>query len=138
MGAIMTQLRITAMDHIVLNVTDIERSLAFYINVIGLKGERVDQFRRGEVGFPSVRISESTLIDLMKVDAPPLTEGAPRNLNHYCMVAESLDLPALVEMLQRNDVPVLRGPVSRWGARGQAMSVYLLDPDGNEIEIRCY
>jgi catechol 2,3-dioxygenase-like lactoylglutathione lyase family enzyme len=28
--------------------------------------------------------------------------------------------------------------VSRWGARGQAMSVYFLDPDGNEIEVRCY
>jgi catechol 2,3-dioxygenase-like lactoylglutathione lyase family enzyme len=134
----MTQLRITAMDHIVLNVSDIDRSLAFYINVLGLKGERVDQFRRGEVGFPSVRISDTTLIDLTKVEPPPVGEGSGRNLNHYCMVAESLDLTALVEMLQRNDVLVLRGPVSRWGARGQAMSVYLLDPDGNEIEIRCY
>src|SRR5712692_7846073 len=105
----MTQLRITAMDHIVLNVSDIDRSLAFYINVLGLKGERVDQFRRGEVGFPSVRISDTTLIDLMKVETPPLTEGASRNLNHYCMVAESLDLTALVEMLHLNDVPVLRG-----------------------------
>ena len=48
------------------------------------------------------------------------------------------DLEAFIEGLKAKEVPVLRGPVSRWGARGQAMSVYFLDPDGNEIEVRCY
>jgi catechol 2,3-dioxygenase-like lactoylglutathione lyase family enzyme len=40
--------------------------------------------------------------------------------------------------LQANQIAIREGPVSRWGARGQATSVYFLDPDGNEIEIRHY
>ena len=49
--------KINAMDHIVLNVPDIDRSLAFYMDVLGLEPERLDKFRRGEAPFPSVRIS---------------------------------------------------------------------------------
>ena len=134
----MKDLQITGMDHIVLNVADIDRSLGFYTDVLGLKPERVEQFQRGEVGFPSVRINEGTLIDLMKMSGPVVNEGIAHNLNHFCLVAEGVDLEALIESLKTKDVPVLRGPVSRWGARGQAMSVYFLDPDGNEIEVRCY
>src|SRR5262245_21931229 len=102
----MAELKISAMDHIVLNVVDIERSLAFYTDVLGLGPERVEAFRRGEVGFPSVRISESTLIDLMRVDASTVREGVAHNLNHFCLVAEDLDLNGLVEMLKAKDVPV--------------------------------
>ena len=132
-----TSLRIIAMDHIVLNVGDVQRSLAFYCDVLGLKPERVDEFRGGKVGFPSVRINEGTLIDLTaSANGSPAREQ--RNLNHFCMVAETTDLDSLIAMLKARNVEVLRGPVSRWGARGQAMSVYLHDPDGNEIEIRCY
>src|SRR5439155_12017769 len=71
----MADLQITGMDHIVLNVADIDRSLGFYTDVLGLKPERVEQFKKGEVGFPSVRISEGTLIDLMEMNGPVLNEG---------------------------------------------------------------
>ena len=50
----MAAITVTELDHIVLNVFDVERSLAFYIDVLGLQGERVAEFRAGKVGFPSV------------------------------------------------------------------------------------
>ena len=34
--------KIKAMDHIVLNVPDVDRSLAFYVDVLGLEPERLD------------------------------------------------------------------------------------------------
>jgi catechol 2,3-dioxygenase-like lactoylglutathione lyase family enzyme len=132
----MQPLRITAMDHIVLNTTDVERLLSFYTDVLGLPGERVAEFRRGEVGFPSVRISADTLIDLQRTQEPP-AEGA-RNLNHFCLVADDVDFAALVPSLKEQGVTVLQEPVSRWGAHGRAMSIYILDPDGNQVEIRSY
>ncbi len=49
----MKSIKITELDHIVLNVRDIDRSLAFYTQVLGLKGERVQQFKEGKIGFPS-------------------------------------------------------------------------------------
>src|SRR5262245_21303021 len=133
----MKGLRVTAMDHIVLNVHDIDRSLDFYTNVLGLSGERIEEFRRGEVGFPSVRINEGTLIDLM-VDPGADPEATQRNLNHFCLVAAQTDLAVVAGGLRDAGVTVTRDPVSRWGARGRATSIYLLDPDGNEVEIRCY
>jgi len=138
----MDSIKITELDHIVLNVRDIDRSLAFYTGVLGLKGERVQEFKEGKVGFPSVRINEHTIIDLfplknagVKKDSAVKTE---RNLNHFCLVAGKEDFSGIVGYLKGHDVSIRQGPISRWGARGRANSVYFLDPDGNEIEIRCY
>ncbi|MGH7845050.1 MAG: VOC family protein [Candidatus Binatia bacterium] len=138
----MMPLKIYEMDHIVLNVTDIDRSLNFYTEVLGLTGERIDEFKAGKVGFPSVRINQDTLIDLSRKENPAAhsstTDKTEGNLNHFCLVTETVDLSKVIEYLKGQGVQIRTGPVSRWGARGRATSVYILDPDGNEIEIRCY
>jgi catechol 2,3-dioxygenase-like lactoylglutathione lyase family enzyme len=134
----MADIRITEMDHIVLNVRDVEASLAFYVGVLGLKGERVEEFRRGEVGFPSVRVNADTIIDLSTIKNAANELATITNLAHYCLVADPTDLAALAEQLRAQGVSVRQGPVPRWGARGRATSIYIADPDGNEIEIRCY
>lgn len=137
----MGKIKIIELDHIVLNVGDIDRSLTFHTEVLGLKGERVDEFRSGKVSFPSVRINDQTIIDLFprKDGAAKLTaEKANGNLNHFCLVVGAEDFSGIVSYLGENHVAILQGPVSRWGAQGRATSVYFLDPDGNEVEIRCY
>jgi catechol 2,3-dioxygenase-like lactoylglutathione lyase family enzyme len=138
----MRAIKITELDHIVLNVGDIDRSLAFYTGVLGLEGERVEEFREKKIGFPSVRINEHTIIDLFpskKGTAPGESrEKLEGNLNHFCLVVEKKDFEGIVDYLKGHSVSVRQGPISRWGARGRAMSVYFLDPDGNEVEIRCY
>jgi len=137
----MGKFKISALDHIVLNVGDIDRALQFYTGVLGLAGERVEQFKAGKVGFPSVRINEATIIDLFprkNSAARSVSEKVDGNLNHVCLVVDAGDFPGVIEDLQANQIAIREGPVSRWGARGQATSVYFLDPDGNEIEIRCY
>ena len=135
----MSELLIREMDHIVLSVADIERSLAFYSGVLGLQGERVEEYRTGKVGFPSVRINGETIIDLMTGTQPQTAPGekANGNLNHYCLVAEGT-LEEVMAHLAAHEVPIRTGPASRWGARGRGDSVYILDPDGNEVELRCY
>jgi len=134
--------KISELDHIVLNVSDIERSLQFYTGVMGLKVERLDEFRTGKAGFPSVRINADTIIDLFPVEGQQERqmdgEKAAGNLNHFCMVTDKEDFAGIVDYLKENGIIIREGPISRWGARGKATSVYFLDPDGNEIEIRCY
>jgi catechol 2,3-dioxygenase-like lactoylglutathione lyase family enzyme len=128
---------IKGIDHIVLPVADIDRALAFYHGVLGLPVEREAEFRAGEIGFPSVRIHDHFVIDLF----PRKPGAAPpdgRNLDHFCMVTDAEDLGPIVTELARHGIPIARGPVERWGAQGMAMSVYLHDPDGNEVEIRTY
>ena len=137
----MGKIKITGLDHIVLNVADLERSLHFYSEVLGLEGERIDEFRAGKVSFPSVRINGQTIIDLFPRKGS-VTESATakdnRNLNHFCLVVGAEDFSGVVDYLSANHVKVHQGPVSRWGAQGRATSVYFSDPDGNEVEIRTY
>ena len=131
----MKPIKVTELDHIVLSVKDIDQSLDFYANVLGLKIERLEEFRAGKTGFPSVRINDDTIIDLF-----PAKEAVnrPGNLNHFCLVVVQDDFAGIVDYLKGHRVEILNGPISRWGARGRATSVYFHDPDGNEIEIRSY
>ena len=139
----MDRIRVTELDHIVLNVGDINRSLKFYTEDLGLQPERLEEFKSGKVGFPSVRINDDTIIDLFPIkDAGPEarqpSEKNNRNLNHFCLVVGREDFSGIVNYLTQRQISIREGPVSRWGARGRATSVYFFDPDGNEIEIRCY
>jgi catechol 2,3-dioxygenase-like lactoylglutathione lyase family enzyme len=122
-------MRVTAFDHLVLNVSDVERALGFYGGPLGLGIERVEEWRAGTVPFPSVRVSPSTVIDLVQ---RPRGES---NVDHICLVVEPLDWQ---EVLDSGEFTVLEGPVPRWGARGRAQSVYVRDPDGNTVELRWY
>ena len=132
--------KIKAMDHIVLNVPDINRSLAFYMDVLGLEPERLDEFRRGEVRFPSVRISADTVIDLFPMKPEEALGNGPglQNLNHFTMVVGAADFERFQKHLAEHGVTIEEGPSRRWGARGYGQSVYFRDPDDNRIEVRCY
>ncbi|HVN51600.1 MAG TPA: VOC family protein [Acidimicrobiales bacterium] len=121
--------QVTGLDHLVLDVADVERSLAWYTDVLGLEPMRVDEWRRGEILFPSVRVDTSTIIDLL-----PL-ESTGENVNHFCLVVETIDFDA---MAASGEVEVVDGPGVRFGARGDATSLYVRDPDGNTVELRHY
>ncbi|QLJ00415.1 VOC family protein [Streptomyces sp. NEAU-sy36] len=122
-------MRVKDFDHLVLNVADVERALAFYTGPLGLAGERVEEWRAGKVPFPSVRISGTTVIDLVE---RPRGES---NVDHICLVVDPLDWQ---EVVASGTFDVVEGPVPRWGARGSAESVYVRDPDGNTVELRWY
>jgi catechol 2,3-dioxygenase-like lactoylglutathione lyase family enzyme len=120
---------VTGLDHIVLDVADVERALAFYVDQLGLEPMRVDEWRAGQILFPSVRIDAGTIIDLLA--------GAPtgENLDHLCLVIEPTDLDALAAS---GRFEVVDGPATRFGARGNGTSLYIRDPDGNTVELRHY
>jgi catechol 2,3-dioxygenase-like lactoylglutathione lyase family enzyme len=123
------RLRVVGLDHVVLNVADVERSRAFYCDELGLAPERVDEWRRGEIFFPSVRVDATTIIDLLAV---PRTG---ENADHVCLVVEPVDLEAVKSS---GRFEVVDGPATRFGARGDGTSLYVKDPDGNTVELRYY
>jgi catechol 2,3-dioxygenase-like lactoylglutathione lyase family enzyme len=129
---------IEAFDHIVLAVADVERSVAFYRDVLGLPVERYEAWRAGQVPFPSVRVTPATLIDIIPGLSADDRAGRVPNLNHFCMVVAGASLEPVVEHLTAHGVRVTTGPAKRWGARGDGVSVYFRDPDDNEIELRTY
>ncbi len=134
-------------DHVVLWVSNQERSLDFFVNVVGLEPVRAREFAEGSVGFPSVRLSEMSILDLMdKNKAPSVREftgggdetgGSP--VNHVCLSMDESEYAALrIRLVEYGHEPKPGGAKS-FGARGRAEeSAYFQDPDGNILEMRHY
>ena len=120
-------MKVVGFDHVVLNTEHAEALLAFYCDELGLEPVRVDEWRRGEVLFPSVRVTPHTIIDLF----PAARTG--ENVNHVCLVIEPDDLDAIAARF-----PDAQRADGLFGAQGFASSVYIHDPDGNTVELRYY
>jgi catechol 2,3-dioxygenase-like lactoylglutathione lyase family enzyme len=119
--------KVVGFDHVVVNTSNTEALLAFYCDELGLEPVRVDEWRKGEVLFPSVRVTPETLIDLFPA------ERSGENMNHFCLVIEPTELDALAARF-----PGARRADGLFGAQGYASSLYVQDPDGNTIELRFY
>lgn len=134
-------------DHVVLWVESEKRSLEFYVDVLGLTPLRVQDFEQGRVIFPSVRVNETTILDLMnRKKLSAIREftgdggesgGAP--INHICFSVDAARYASLTARLEEHGVSLAPGPEKPFGALGTAKrSVYFSDPDGNILEIRHY
>ncbi|MCP1659152.1 VOC family protein [Neisseria perflava] len=125
-------MQISHIDHIVLTVADIERSIAFYTQVLGFQEEtfgngrkalkfgcqKINLHQKGREFEPKAAQPTCGAIDLCLISATPLAEVAAE--------------------LQANNIPVIEGIVGRTGAEGAIRSLYIRDPDGNLIEISEY
>ena len=130
--------KITEMDHIVLRVKDVETSLKFYTETLGLKPERIEEWRAGKIRFPSARINADTIIDLFASDQEPIDKDGVKNQDHYCMVIEKTDMEELKSKFEAMGVGIQAGPGQRWGSHGDGTSLYIYDPDDNVVELRHY
>ncbi|MDA1257239.1 MAG: VOC family protein [Chloroflexi bacterium] len=133
------EFQIRDLDHIVLRVKDIERALEFYTGVLGLGPHRVDEFRAGDVPFPCARVNDRTIIDLLPwPDEEPVGDGH-RNLDHFCLAVDGVDMDEFSEYLASRGVEIDHDRTGRRsGAKGMADSIYVRDPDRNVIELRRY
>ncbi|WKE66977.1 VOC family protein [Gallaecimonas kandeliae] len=122
----------THLDHLILRVKDASKSVEFYTQVVGFSHEGV------AAPFELIRVSEHLTLDLL--------EEAPKDLVH---LAFSLDRDAFIRLHQRllsgkipfgSDVFDRNGLIgtNHYGARGLAQAFYFYDPDGHNLEARCY
>lgn len=119
-------LRVTGLDHVVLRVADMDRAIAFYEQVLGLNVER----RLPEIGLVQLRAG-AAMIDLV----PRTGEDGGRNMDHFAVRIERMDMPALSAHLRANGIDP--GEVRRrYGAEGYGSSIYITDPDGNTVELK--
>ena len=130
--------KITEMDHIVLRVKDVETSLRFYCETLGMQPERIEQWRAGEVRFPSASLNADTIIDFFGSDQDPIGRDGAKNQDHFCMVIEPTDMEALKASFEAMGVDIQAGPGKRWGSHGDGISLYVYDPDDNVVELRHY
>ena len=135
-------------DHIVLWVEDARRALDFYTTVVGLAGVRSDEFLAGSAPFPSVRVSDGSILDLTPAmvaqfashftgETKPTAAGKP--INHVCLAMSRDEFEGLAARLATANVPTHRVGETSFGARGSSKHwFYFQDPDGNVLEARHY
>jgi catechol 2,3-dioxygenase-like lactoylglutathione lyase family enzyme len=124
---------IHGIDHIVLRVRALPRSLAFYCDLLGCTVER----QQPELGLTQQRAG-SSLIDLVTLDGPlgaGEPPGAGRNLEHFCLTVAPFDETTLITWLTARGIAAGE-PASRYGAEGEGRSFYIEDPDGNRVELK--
>jgi len=129
-------INIRAIDHVVLRVIDLPSMVRFYADVLGCRLERGP----GDLGLAQMRAGAS-LIDLIDSSGPlgkqtgaPPDHDAP-NMDHFCLQVEPWDNDAIRSHLEACDVE-LSETVSRYGALGAGPSIYIKDPEGNNIELK--
>lgn len=125
-------MRIDRIDHLVLTVMDIERTVAFYVEVLGMTEQK---FGSGRVAL-SLGASKINLHQRGREFEPKAAAPTVGSADLCLIVAEPLDV--LVAQLAAQGVLVEEGPVERTGAQGPIVSVYIRDPDGNLIELSNY
>lgn len=124
------------LDHLVLRVSDVDRSIAFYAEVLGCPVER----RIDELGLVQLRAGDS-LIDLVDVASPLGKSGGgaadpqARNVDHFALRLARFDESAIREHLARLGVEA-GDTGTRYGADGFGPSIYIRDPDGNTVELK--
>lgn len=127
---------IARIDHVVLRVASIDRALAFYRDMLGLKVER----EVADLGLWQLRAG-SALIDLVSVTGSLGAQGGEppgrfgRNVDHVCLRIEPFDPEGLSRHLRAFGIEP--GQVARrYGAEGFGPSLYISDPDGNTVELK--
>ena len=128
----MTPVKIDSLDHMVLTVRDIDATLAFYVNVLGMEALVFGADRRA-LAFGRQKINLHPAAASLKPHAAQPTPGSA----DLCLIAGT-PLATVIAHLQQAGVAIEEGPVARSGALGPIISVYFRDPDANLIEVSNY
>jgi catechol 2,3-dioxygenase len=150
------------MDHVAIRVSDLERALGFYHDLLGLEVRDRDRYEAGEVPFVAV-VAGGRHIHLVPTDeaetAPGTAESAGDGAEHdgeedadldvggehVCLLVRSdavdsrEDLDDLLAELREAGVEVEDGePYERYGAYGNDWAAYVRDPDGRRVELKVH
>ncbi|WP_066802439.1 VOC family protein [Moraxella oblonga] len=125
-------MNITALDHLVLTVADIAKTIDFYVNILGMQEISFGEGRKA-LQFGSQKIN----LHQKGQEIKPNATNADCGTADLCLLTDT-PLDEVMKFLQSKNIAIIDGIVPRTGAVGKIHSIYINDPDGNLIEISCY
>ncbi len=121
-------MQVDSLDHLVLTVADIERACVFYEAVLGMKHVESEGRHALRFGVQKINLHQTN-----HTFEPKAAHALPGSAD-LCFLTSTPIAEVLIH-LARCDVPVIEGPVTRTGATGRLLSVYVRDHDANLVEI---
>jgi len=125
-------MQINRLDHLVLTVKDINKTVDFYVSVLGMKKE-IFKENRVALKFGNQKINLHQLGAEFEPKARNVKEGSA----DLCFISELLLDDVIMHVMSLN-IMIEEGLCERTGAIGVLNSIYIRDPDENLIEISTY
>ena len=139
-----------AVQHTGLTVSNLERSVDFYVRILGCKvimtQEKTGGYLAAIVGYPNASLKMAHLsdpaghhvIELFEYMVPEMvkTELEPRRIGnaHLCFLVSDLD--AIYNAIKNEGITFISGPVDvDTGVNAGGVGLYLRDPDGITMEL---
>ena len=128
----MPSIFVESLDHIVLTVREIEATLSFYTQILGMEVITFGNDRKA-LKFGQQKIN----LHVQGQEFAPKAECPMPGSADLCFITPQ-PIVDIVAHLTQCEVSILAGPVIRTGAQGQMLSIYFRDPDANLIEVASY
>ena len=122
-------MRVISIDHVVLTVKDIGKTVSFYTEVLGMTARTFAGGRKA-LHFGSQKLNLHPADRVLDSNVKHATPGSA----DICFLVDQ-PVEEWMQHLARHAVPVILGPVHRTGAGGQLRSIYIYDPDQNLFEL---
>jgi catechol 2,3-dioxygenase-like lactoylglutathione lyase family enzyme len=122
-------LHVRGIDHVVLTVRDVDRTIAFYERALGMRAVTFAEGRRA-LAFGEQKLN---LHQAGREFEPRAADPRPGAID-ICFITD-VPVDEVVAHLESLGVAIEAGPVAKTGARSPLRSVYFRDPDGNLIEV---
>jgi catechol 2,3-dioxygenase-like lactoylglutathione lyase family enzyme len=129
-------MKVIGADHTNWRVRDLERSLRFYSDVLGLEPFGLGEYHREERPIVSLRVTPTFILHLSP--DPSFKPGSTGGYDHLALVVEETDTEALARHLRTSGVEVERRLEGVVGAQGEGEALYVRDPDGYLTELKLY
>ena len=121
-------------DHVVITVSDINKSIDFYSNILGMELQEflssIDNVKRKSLKFGNQKIN---LHEASKPFKPHAKNPIPGAMD-ICFLSD-INIDDWIKIFNKFDIKIEDGPVIKTGANGTIKSIYVRDPDKNLIEI---
>ncbi len=122
-------MRVQRIDHVVLTVADVERTIAFYERALGMTAISFGDGRRA-LAFGDQKLN---LHQAGREFEPKARRPTPGAID-LCFTSD-VPVGEVADHLRDLGIAIELGPVDKTGARAQLRSIYFRDPDGNLIEV---
>jgi catechol 2,3-dioxygenase-like lactoylglutathione lyase family enzyme len=125
-------LSVTGLDHIGLKVTDMDKSLHFYHDVLGLEVLHTSGPHANGGRSATLQAGNEKLDVFYRPDFVAADKDKPVGMDHVCLTVDGDSVERIVDYLREQSVEIMWGPVTRGGTT----SVYVFDPDGIHVELK--
>lgn len=129
-------MKVISIDHLVLTVASIARTVAFYERVLGMQAQVFGPENRVALIFGQQQNLQKINLHELGQEFEPKARLARPGTADLCFIVDDFD--AIATKLAAENVTILAGPLRRTGANGAIRSIYIRDPDDNLIELSSY